>query len=559
MAGFAARIDDLRAAAAAFARLRADAEGLLAASGLGDTGGMAGRDPVLAAWRARYDAVAAVEWAAASAAVATLGAIATKLAGTADTYLGAEHDATGRLSSPPKGAAGGAKSRAGQPGAAAQPPHDGVGAARSPAAGGGPGGVGRPSSTDLGGPGGVGTPLSAGVVGSRGVEPPSSAGSGGLGGVGSASSAGPGGSGTGPGGPGGIGSASSTAPGGPAGGPSSSAGPGGTGGNGPPSSTGPGGPEVPDALAPYYPGGDPERLRAAGARWAALAEGMSRIAGAGDGNFRRLAASGDGVASSAMRTFWAQRYTPCATDPLFNAVVSGAGLLAESCGELADLIERTRTAVRGAAAEAVADMEPLELPARLLGKIAWNVPELELLVGMGALAVSYLDHYRDAYLFSLDRLVERLSLADEQRLRRAAAPDPPALADAGPFVAGLGLTGTAWDTAAAPHPAPEAIHVTPQRATHILHSDDTGGGHAPGTGRPGQSEFPRGWSDERILTATLTVARAPEVLRRGRYGRWVAEGVEDGVRIRVVVGADGYVFTSVPLSGPGVVRNPGAR
>ena len=40
MAGFAVRIDDLRAAAAAFARLRADAEGLLATSGLGDTGGM---------------------------------------------------------------------------------------------------------------------------------------------------------------------------------------------------------------------------------------------------------------------------------------------------------------------------------------------------------------------------------------------------------------------------------------------------------------------------------------------------------------------------------------
>ena len=187
--------------------------------------------------------------------------------------------------------------------------------------------------------------------------------------------------------------------------------------------------------------------------------------------------------------------------------------------------------------------------------------QLELLVSMGALAVAYLDHYRDAYLFSLDRLVERLSLADEQRLRRAAAPDPPiaaALADVG-RVAGLGLTGTAWDTATGPHPTPDAIHVTPQRATHILHSDDTGGGHAPGTGRPGQSEFPRGWSDQRILTASLAVARAPEVLRRGRYGRWVAEGVEDGVRIRVVVGADGYVFTSVPLSGPGVVRNPGAR
>ena len=458
MAGFAVRIDDLRAAAAAFARLRVDAEGLLAANGLGDSAGMAGRDPVLAAWRARYDAVAAAEWAAATAAVATLGAIATKLTGTADGYLAAEHDATehdatGRLRPPPEGAAGGAKDRPGPP---AQPPF-------------------------------------------------------------------------------------------------------GRAGTGPPSSTGAGGPEVPDALAAYYPGGEPERLRAAGARWVALAEGMSRVAGAGDDTFRRLAATGDGIAFSAMRTFWAERFTPCATDPLFNAVVSGAGVLGDSCRELADLIEHTRAAVRGAAAEAVADMEPLELPARLLGKLAWNVPELELLVGTGALAVAYLDHYRDAYLFSLDRLVERLSLAEEQRLRRAAAPDPPALADAGPVVAGLGLTGTAWDTAAAPHPAPEAIHVTPQRATHILHSDDTGGGHAPGTGRPGQSEFPRGWSDERILTATLTVARAPEVLRRGRYGRWVAEGVEDGVRIRVVVGADGYVFTSVPLSGPGVVRNPGAR
>jgi hypothetical protein len=446
MAGFAVRIDDLRAAAAAFARLRVDAEGLLAANGLGDSAGMAGRDPVLAAWRTRYDAVAAAEWAAATTAVATLGAIATKLAGTADSYLAAEHDATGRLSAQPKGAAGGVKDRQGPP---AQPP----------------------------------------------------------------------------------------------------------------SSTGAGGPEVPDALAAYYPGGEPERLRAAGARWVALAEGMSRVAGAGDDTFRRLAATGDGIAFSAMRAFWARRFTPCATDPLFNAVVTGSGVLGDSCRELADLIEHTRAAVRGAAAEAVADMEPLDLPARLLGKLAWNVPELELLVGMGALAVAYLDHYRDAYLFSLDRLVERLSLADEQRLRRAAAPDPPvaaALADVG-RVAGLEPTDPTWDTVSGPHPTPDAIHVTPQRATHILHSDHTGGGHAPGTGRPGQSEFPRGWSDQRILAATLAVARAPEVLRRGRYGRWVAEGVEDGVRIRVVVGADGYVFTSVPLSGPGVIRNPGAR
>ena len=136
MAGFAVRIDDLRAAAAAFARLRVDAEGLLAASVLGDSAGMAGRDPVLAAWRARYDAVAAAEWAAATTAVATLGAIATKLTGTADGYLAAEHDATGRLSPPPEGAAGGAQNRPGPP---AQPPF-------------GRDGTGPPSSTGAGGP-----------------------------------------------------------------------------------------------------------------------------------------------------------------------------------------------------------------------------------------------------------------------------------------------------------------------------------------------------------------------------------------------------------------------
>ena len=471
MAGFAVRIDDLRAAAAAFVRLRADAEGLLATSGLGDTGGMAGRDPMLAAWRARYDAMAAAEWAAASAAVVTLGVIATKLAGTADTYLGAEHDATGRLSSPPKGAAGGAKSLTGPPGAAARPPHEGVRAVPSPAAG-------------AGGPGRA------------------------------------------------------------------------TGGNGPPSSTGPGGPEVPDALAPYYPGGEPERLRAAEARWVALAEGMSHIAGVGDDTFRRLAATGDGVAFSAMRTFWARRYTPCATDPLFNAVVNGAGLLADSCRELADLIEHTRAAVRGAAAEAVADMEPLELPARLLGKIAWNVPELELLVGMGALTLAYLNHYRDAYVSSLDRLVERLGPAEEQRLLTAAAMTDVGLADVGQ-VARLGLSGTAWDTAAGPHPTPDAIHLVPQQATHILRGDRSGGGHAPGAGVPGKTEFPRGWTDDAIVAAALSVARDPETVERSRMsGRWEAVGVRAGVRIRAVVADDGFLVTAVPLDGPGVVRNP---
>ncbi len=455
-AGFSVQIDDLRAAAAAFTQLRAHAAGVLGAPGLGDIGGMAGRDPVLAAWRARYDAMVAAQWAASTTAVTTLGAIATKMADTADTYRAAEHDATTRMGGRP-GRQQGRRDRA--PGAGVAPPPDAAG---------------------------------------------------------------------------------------------------------PPSSTGPGGPDLPDTLAEYYPGGDPERLRAAAAYWSALANGMGRIADTGDAAFRRLAHTGDGAAFSAMRTFWAARFTPCATEPLFNAVANGAALLRDSCRDLAELIEHTRAAVRGAAAEAIEDMGPLELPARLLGPLTWNVSELELLAGTGALAVAYLNDYRDAYLFALDRLVELLRPEDEQRLRRVAvppAPDAPVgvgLADVGQITR-LELTGTRWDGVFGPHPTPDSIHVPHERVVHILRGDENGGGHAPGTGIPGKSEFPRGWDDARILAATLSVARGPDMVAPTRGGRLRVEGTRDGVLIRVILEPDGDVVTSVPVSGPGVVRNPGGR
>jgi hypothetical protein len=93
-AGFSVQTEDLHAAAGAFARLHGDAADLLKAGGFAGTGGMAGRDPVLAPWRARYDAIAAAEWAASATAVTTLGAIATKLTDTANTYLAADDAAT---------------------------------------------------------------------------------------------------------------------------------------------------------------------------------------------------------------------------------------------------------------------------------------------------------------------------------------------------------------------------------------------------------------------------------------------------------------------------------
>jgi hypothetical protein len=263
-----------------------------------------------------------------------------------------------------------------------------------------------------------------------------------------------------------------------------------------------------------------------------------------------------------MRTFWATRFTPCATEPLFNAVVDGAGVLRDACGALAELIDRTRTDVRSASAEAVEDMAPLELPAKLLNKLAWNIPELELLVGTGALAVAYLDHARGAYRSALDRQVERLRPEHEQQLRRVAvppAPDAPVgvgLTDVGQ-ISGLEVTGTAWDTAAGAHPTPDTIHITSQQVTHILVGDKAGGGHAPGAGFPGKTEFPRGWGEPEIVAAALSIARDPETLTRSSVAdRWEATGIRLGVRIRVIVADDGYVVTAIPLAGPGVVRNP---
>jgi EndoU nuclease-like protein len=331
---------------------------------------------------------------------------------------------------------------------------------------------------------------------------------------------------------------------------------------GPPSSTGSAGPDVPDVLAEFYPGGDPALLRAAASAWSALADGMDRIAYAGDAAFRAVITTGEGAAFSAMRTFWAQRFTPCAVDPLLNAVVNGAGLLGRSCTALADLIERTRSAIRGAVAEAASDMAPLDLPAKLLAEVTWGATELELLVGTGALAVSYFNDYRDAYRTALDRLVEQLRPEDEQRLRRVSmppAPDAPVgvgLRDVGQ-ITGLALTGTMWDTLAGEHPTPDSIHITPQRTTHILDGDEYGGGHAPGTGKPGKNEFPDGWARDKIIATALSVARDPDTVpERQPDDRWRIDVVREGIRIRVIVDTDGSLVTAIPMGGRGVVQNP---
>ncbi len=114
------------------------------------------------------------------------------------------------------------------------------------------------------------------------------------------------------------------------------------------------------------------------------------------------------------------------------------------------------------------------------------------------------------------------------------------------------------DPQAAPSPAVAAgqrVVVSPGRRVHILEGDATGGGHRPGRGLPGKSEFPPGWSDDRIIEAIEAVANDPASSRTVQAnGRTVVTGRRGGVELRVVVERDGRsIVTAYPINTP---RNP---
>ncbi|GAA4537983.1 EndoU domain-containing protein [Amycolatopsis samaneae] len=84
-----------------------------------------------------------------------------------------------------------------------------------------------------------------------------------------------------------------------------------------------------------------------------------------------------------------------------------------------------------------------------------------------------------------------------------------------------------------------------------------GGGHAPGVGRRGTSEFPQGWSNRQIISVITDVANVPgEPRRRQHNGRWRCAGERYGVYVVVLADDDGQVRTAYPAGGPGVLRNP---
>jgi RHS repeat-associated protein len=94
----------------------------------------------------------------------------------------------------------------------------------------------------------------------------------------------------------------------------------------------------------------------------------------------------------------------------------------------------------------------------------------------------------------------------------------------------------------------EYVNLADEKATtHILDGDATGGGHAFGTGISGKSEFPSGWSKNKIMHAISDVATDP-VSRVTTQGRTtLVEGTKDGVNIRVVI-REGRIVSGYPTN-----------
>ncbi len=117
---------------------------------------------------------------------------------------------------------------------------------------------------------------------------------------------------------------------------------------------------------------------------------------------------------------------------------------------------------------------------------------------------------------------------------------------------------------------------------HILDGDGpTSRGHRSGTGKPGKTEFPAIWSDDKIMHEISDIATDPNAIavqqtgsgagtrylnsqvpvnattRRGDPVKYKIEAQRDGVDITVIIEPGGRgVVTGFPTAGPGVIQNP---
>ncbi|MBK5170154.1 EndoU domain-containing protein, partial [Burkholderia sp. R-70211] len=97
---------------------------------------------------------------------------------------------------------------------------------------------------------------------------------------------------------------------------------------------------------------------------------------------------------------------------------------------------------------------------------------------------------------------------------------------------------------------------SPDRTTHILTGDSTGGGHQ-WPGGPGKSVFPESWPASKIMDTVSDIATDPSLPETVQAnGRIVKNGSRDGIDIRVVIepaSKGGGIVTAFPTNVP---RNP---
>ncbi len=91
--------------------------------------------------------------------------------------------------------------------------------------------------------------------------------------------------------------------------------------------------------------------------------------------------------------------------------------------------------------------------------------------------------------------------------------------------------------------------VTAQRRIHILYGDGTGGGHKAGAGKPGKSEFPSSWDEDKIISTITRIANDANLpIRQSGKRYWLRMGEQDGLQIRVVLDREhGIIITGYPV------------
>lgn len=97
-------------------------------------------------------------------------------------------------------------------------------------------------------------------------------------------------------------------------------------------------------------------------------------------------------------------------------------------------------------------------------------------------------------------------------------------------------------------PDTEPLTVSPERREHILHGDETGGGHLYGYGDEQHAEFPKDWTGDDIIAAIESIAndrKIPWVPQP--HGGAKKTDVRDGVEIEVIQGEDGTIVTGYPV------------